>query len=177
MDFFYKPPVERPDECQVLEENYMNCMVQKALKDNVLNNRCVLDSILWFHLECPKSLENFDNPEFFKVKFRDYFADIKEDAELIYEKLPHMERLRKEYELPTSADDVKLKKEVVEWVKENKEANPARILDDDGENDTYLDDRWDQHEMGERGYGPQRRGATITAEDSAKFGDAPVFKF
>jgi len=94
MDFFYKPPVERPDECQALEDNYMNCLVQKSLKDHVMNNRCVLDSILWFHLECPKSAENFDDPQLFKVKFRDYFANLKEDAQLLYEKPEHMERLK-----------------------------------------------------------------------------------
>ena len=54
MDFFYKPNSARPDECKVLEENYTNCLLQKSLKDRVMNNKCVMDSILWFHLECPK---------------------------------------------------------------------------------------------------------------------------
>ena len=35
MDFFYKPPIQRPDECAALEENYMNCLLQKSLKDRV----------------------------------------------------------------------------------------------------------------------------------------------
>ena len=53
MDFFYKAPAQRPDECKVLEMNYMNCLLQKAMKDRVMNNRCVMDSILWYHMECP----------------------------------------------------------------------------------------------------------------------------
>ena len=53
----------------------MNCLMQKALRDNVLTNRCVMDSILWFHLECPKAAAKFDDPSAFKVKFRDFFAE------------------------------------------------------------------------------------------------------
>ncbi len=75
MDLFYKPPLMRQDECHALEENYMNCLMQKALRDNVLSNRCNLDSILWFHLECPKQVEKFDDPIEFKRKWRDFFAD------------------------------------------------------------------------------------------------------
>ena len=62
MDLFYKPPQQRPDECAALEENYMNCLLQKAMRDRVFNNRCVMDSILWFHLECPKAAAKFDDP-------------------------------------------------------------------------------------------------------------------
>ena len=76
MDFFYKSPMQRPDECKALEENYMNCLLQKALKDRVFNNKCVLDSVLWFHLECPKSVQAFDDPNTFKLKFRDFFSDV-----------------------------------------------------------------------------------------------------
>lgn len=85
MDFFYKPPMQRPDECKALEDNYMNCMVQKSLKDRVMTNRCVMDSILWFHLECPKAAQAFDDPNTFKLKFRDYFAHLKLDAQILYE--------------------------------------------------------------------------------------------
>ena len=83
MDIFYKPPQERADECAALEENYLNCLLQKALKDRVLVNRCVLDSVLWYHLECPKSVVKFDNPFEFKRKFRDFFAEIKTGLEVV----------------------------------------------------------------------------------------------
>ena len=52
----------------------MNCMLQKALKDRVTINRCVMDSILWFHLECPREVAKFDNKFEFKRKWRDFFA-------------------------------------------------------------------------------------------------------
>ena len=59
----------------------MNCLLQKAMRDRVLTNRCVMDSILWFHLECPKSVAKFDDPLEFKRKFRDFFADTRTAAE------------------------------------------------------------------------------------------------
>jgi len=74
MDFFYKPPLERWDECAALEENYTNCLFQKAVKDKVFTNKCVLDSILWFKLECPKTHSKWDDPAYFKSKIRDFFA-------------------------------------------------------------------------------------------------------
>ena len=74
---FYKPPLQRLDECLILDENYMNCLMQKALKDNVMVNKCVLDSVLWFHLECPKHVAKYDDPLEFKRKFRNFFSTIK----------------------------------------------------------------------------------------------------
>ena len=65
---------QRADECKALEENYMNCLLQKSLKDKVFVNRCVLDSVLWFHLECPRAASKFDDPVEFKRKYRDFFA-------------------------------------------------------------------------------------------------------
>ena len=77
MDLFYKPPLERDDECKYLEINYMNCLLQKAMKDHVFVNKCNLNAILWFHLECPNSVAKFDNHLEFRRKFRDFFAEIK----------------------------------------------------------------------------------------------------
>ena len=45
MDYFYKPPLQRTDECTKLEENYVNCLMQKALNDKVAGNKCVLNSV------------------------------------------------------------------------------------------------------------------------------------
>ena len=35
MDLFYKPPLQSKSECMALEKNYMNCLMQKAIKDKV----------------------------------------------------------------------------------------------------------------------------------------------
>ena len=83
MNIFYVPALERPDECKALEENYMNCMMQKAMKDRVFTNRCVMDSLLWFHLECPKAASKFDDPIEFKKKWRNFFAYTRAAAEMM----------------------------------------------------------------------------------------------
>jgi len=83
MNIFYVPPLERPDECKALEENYMNCLMQKAMKDKVFTNRCVMDSLLWFHLECPKASSKFDDPVEFKRKWRNFFAYQRASAEML----------------------------------------------------------------------------------------------
>ena len=77
MDIFYKPPMQRPDECKVLENNYIKCLMQKALKDKVMVDKCVLDGVLFFPLECPRYFSKFDDPVEFKRKFRDYFSRMK----------------------------------------------------------------------------------------------------
>ena len=49
MDYFYKPPLQREDEWQALEDNYISCLVQKSMSDfknlNAPINRCKMDSV------------------------------------------------------------------------------------------------------------------------------------
>ena len=51
---------------KIQEVDHMNCLFQKSLKDKVYVNRCVLDSVLWFHVECPIAAGKFDDPNEFK---------------------------------------------------------------------------------------------------------------
>ena len=111
MDLFYKPPLQRPDECKALEENYMNCLLQKAMRDRVLTNRCVMDSILWFHLECPKAAAKFDDPLEFKRKFRDFFADTRTAAEMITHTSEEDRRVRDENNHVSYPEDIREHKE------------------------------------------------------------------
>ena len=111
MDLFYKPPLQRHDECEALEENYMNCLLQKAMRDRVFNNRCVMDSILWFHLECPKNASKFDDPIEFKRKFRDFFAQTRTAAQNITSQSESARRIRDEYEHFAYPEDVREHKE------------------------------------------------------------------
>ena len=141
MDFFYKPPMQRPDECAALEENYVNCLMQKALKDRVLNNRCVMDSILWFHLECPKHAQAFDDPGHIKLKFRDFFATAKHDAQLNFELPERLEKLREEYDGYMGPDDGRYKNQVQEFETEFKDQSPARVADE--EDGDFLETFWD----------------------------------
>ena len=109
MDLFYKPPLQRPDECKALEENYINCLMQKSLKDKVMNNRCVMDSILWFHLECPNDVAAFDDPVEFNRKFRNFFAYQKATADLLLTKDDEEKRVRAEFGHVAYPEDVKEK--------------------------------------------------------------------
>jgi hypothetical protein len=75
MDFFYKPPLQRDDECTALDQNYMSCLLQKAINDRVSVNRCHMSNILWFNLECPKWINKYDDPIKFKRRVKDFFDD------------------------------------------------------------------------------------------------------
>ena len=119
MDFFYKPPVQRPEECRVLEENYMNCMLQKALKDRVYTNRCVMDSILWFHLECPVARDKFDDPVEFRIKWRDFFAQANAAAKDLYGPDEEKDRVRKEFDAHLYPEDVQMRPEATKFLNEN----------------------------------------------------------
>ena len=126
MDLFYKPPLQRPDECSALEENYMNCLMQKAMRDRVLTNRCVMDSILWFHLECPKAVAKFDDPNEFKRKFRDFFAETRTAADNATALTDESRRVRDEYNHVSYPEDVRERKEYRLFQDTFKEFSPVR---------------------------------------------------
>ncbi len=46
-----------------LERNYINCVLQKALKDKIPTNSCSVEHILWYHLECPDYAKKWDEPQ------------------------------------------------------------------------------------------------------------------
>ena len=178
MDFFYKPPTQRADECGILEENYMNCLMQKALQDRVVTNKCVMDSILWFHLECPKAASAFDDPTTFKLKFRDYFAHAKHSAQIIYDRDENMEKLRQEYNTNIGPDGIHARTETGDFMQAYKDKDPIRIPDEDAETDVYST-HWDQNvrDVGDREYGSRTPTRTLGLEDSAKFGDAKPYNY
>jgi hypothetical protein len=61
-DLLYTPPRQMIKECQFLEKNYLNCLLQKGLKDKTLNNECNLEQVLYFHTECPDYIKKYDDP-------------------------------------------------------------------------------------------------------------------
>ena len=115
MDLFYKPALQRPDECHALEDNYMNCLFQKALKDRVLTNMCNMDSILWFHLECPKAASRFDNPIEFKRRVGQFLAEQKTFAENQFDLPEENKRMRSEYSGIFYPEDIKERKELRQY--------------------------------------------------------------
>ena len=114
----------------------MNCLLQKSLKDRVLTNRCVMDSILWFHLECPKAVAKFDDPLEFKRKFRDFFADTRTAAENITATSEESNRIRDEYNHVSYPEDVREHKEYRLFQDTFKEFSPVRRPESADEYDT-----------------------------------------
>ena len=116
MDLQYKPPLQDKRECRSLEDNYLNCLFQKALKDNVTLNRCVLDSILWFHLECPKAAGEFDDPVKFKRKFRNFFIQNAQAAKNQKQLREEVQSIKKDYDILSSyPEDIKAVEELLPY--------------------------------------------------------------
>jgi len=124
MDIFYKPPLQRPDECKALEENYINCLMQKALKDKVTTNKCVMDSILWFHTECPKAAGQFDDPNLFKLKFRRFFAMQRNTADSLLVDTEEEIRVQKTFGHTQYPEDMVVRPEVRAFPNEFKHLDP-----------------------------------------------------
>ena len=136
MDTFYKPPMQRATECKALEDNYMNCLFQKSLKDKVIVNRCVLDSVLWFHLECPRAASKFDDPVEFKKKFRDFFASNKSIAEASRYRSDTTKRVKKAYGFQSSyPEDLTYVKKVQKFADEFEKFSPSQMPVDLDEED------------------------------------------
>lgn len=172
MDIFYKPPLQRPDECKALEENYMNCLMQKALKDRVTTNKCVMDSILWFHLECPKDSAKFDDPTEFKRKFRNFLSVQKAMAELV-KRDDEEKAIEQEFGHQRYPEDVRANKDVRAFHDEFKQH--SILLTPDGEDTFEEEEQLDIDEevpVSDRRYGKALPGfeiADISQSDSVRF--------
>lgn len=143
MDLFYKAPLQRRDECKALQENYMNCLLQKALKDKVMNNRCKLDSVLWFHLECPLDADKFSDPISFKRMWRNFFAEQKATIEMLMKESPDEKRVREAYDHIPYPEDARENVQVRAFPDEFKHLNPAFYdeLDiDEDEDEMYFNE-------------------------------------
>ena len=173
MDIFYKPPLQRPDECRALEENYMNCLMQKALKDKVLTNKCVMDSLLWFHLECPKAAVKFDDPLEFKRKFRNFFALQKASAELLFQQTDEEKRIKSEFGHTAYPEDIKEKITVRQFPDEFKHLSPVLYPESADDFETEVTNEFDEElPIRDRAYGKPIPGfeiKDISVDDSKKF--------
>ena len=118
MDYFYVPPLQRDDECQALEDNYMNCLMQKAMQDKVLVNKCVLDSVLFFPLECPKWHAKFDDPTEFKLKFKKFIAETKSAANYWLNETEKDKQLKREFGHALYPEDIRPYKEAVQFTED-----------------------------------------------------------
>jgi hypothetical protein len=45
MDITYRPPMQMPQECEMLEKNYVTCLHEKALKDVDVPMKCDVERV------------------------------------------------------------------------------------------------------------------------------------
>ena len=148
-------------------------MLQKALKDKVLTNKCVMDSILWFHIECPRSVAAFDDPDEFKLKWRGFFAlqksfqEHKTDTE-------EAKKVEMEFDHISYPEDVKERKELHQFREDFKEFDPILYPEsaDDWDTEILQEDKDTETAIRDRAYNKPTKIMEIydlKAEDSAKF--------
>ena len=133
-----------------------------------------MDSLLWFHLECPKDAAKFDDPLEFKRKFRNFFALQKANAELLLVKSDEEKRIYNEYGHQAYPEDIREKIQVRQFPDEFKQFSPALHpeSEDDWENED-LNEYDEEPAPKDREYGKQLPGFEIKAlsiEDSKRFG-------
>ncbi len=138
-----------------------------------MNNRCVMDSILWFHLECPKDVAAFDDPVEFKRKFRNFFAYQKATADLLLTKDDEEKRVRAEFGHVAYPEDVKEKIQLRQFPNEFKHLSPKlhRESADDFETEEETEKDIEVPKR-DREWGKQIAGfevKDISVEDSARF--------
>ena len=99
-------------------------------------NRCVLDSVLWFHIECPKAASAFDDPLEFKRKWRDFFSQNKSlaDTYKAYADTPVKDKIQEMYGYKSSyPEDMKINKKVAKFEEEFRKYSPEKQLWQEGE--------------------------------------------
>ena len=155
MDYFYAPPIQRDDECAALEENYMNCLMQKALKDNVVVNKCVLSSVLWFPLECPKWHNKFNDPVEFKLKFKKFIAETKSQAHQRYNRSERDQKLHNETNYIPYPEDINVFKDAIAFTDEFKQHDTLIHMPQDADEEfepvPFLHNEVPKHLRGEIG--------------------------
>jgi hypothetical protein len=102
-----------------------------------LTNRCVLDSVLWFHLECPKAVAKFDDPIEFKRKFRDFLAEQRQAKKVFGNVSEEEKKVEDEYYHVRYPEDIKEHTEFRQFQDVFKQYSPVRRPDPE---DTFEDE-------------------------------------
>ena len=69
MDIRYQKPSNEKIECEFLQENFLTCLKEKSLKDEIPDRLCNMEYVLWYFLECPNKSQKFQESNFMRNFF------------------------------------------------------------------------------------------------------------
>ena len=130
-----------------------------------------MDSILWFHLECPKAVSKFDDPIEFKRKFRDFFADTRTATEAVTTVPAEGRRIADEYNHVAYPEDVREHKELRLFQDTFQQFSPVRRPESEDDYETEDLTPQDEIDMSTSAYGKRPDYAIrkpISREEGAK---------
>ena len=81
MQIRYSPPKNDQDECEFLENNFMQCLEEKSQKDALPQLKCNMENVLWYYLDCPKFAMKFQNLNYMKMKHTEFQNKPEEEIE------------------------------------------------------------------------------------------------
>ena len=126
-----------------------------------------MDSILWFHLECPKDAAKFDDPIEFKRKWRNFFAATKATAEMLMVEDDEAKRQRKEFGHMQYPEDVKEHVSMRQFPDEFKHLSPAMHPEPADQFDEEEDSPYTEEiPIKKRDYGKKLPGYEFEGEDN-----------
>ncbi|CAD8066871.1 unnamed protein product [Paramecium sonneborni] len=77
MEVKYRPPLNDVNECNWLEKNFISCLKEKSVKDDLPKRVCKVENILWFFLECPERSGPYeDTDQLRKIYIKQKLTDL-----------------------------------------------------------------------------------------------------
>mmetsp|Transcript_7476 Transcript_7476/g.6804 ORF Transcript_7476/g.6804 Transcript_7476/m.6804 type:complete len:94 (+) Transcript_7476:64-345(+) len=70
MNVLYAPPSNDEKECLYLEENWLTCLKEKSVRDDVPRMQCKPEYLMWFVLECPDKVNGYHKDDYLKRIFK-----------------------------------------------------------------------------------------------------------
>ena len=120
-------------------------------------------------MECPKSKDRFDDPVEFRLKWRDWFASQKRDAELLIDTSEERQRVSQEFDAHIYPEDLKYREDAVAFFKEQQQYDPELFPEVDNEDTDTLVEPKTAPPPKERIYRDLPAPEVLSVADSAKF--------
>lgn len=76
MEFNYNHPQNDQAECEFLQNNFLQCLHEKSLSDQLPSLKCQNEQLIWFILRCPNYFRNFEDPHKLKEFHQKYYSEV-----------------------------------------------------------------------------------------------------